>query len=488
MFQHSKMQRAMFFLALCFSAEAAMTHQKLRTNVRGSMKTAVHGDPPDLEEKPSSENKEDPDENWLEDLAADVETLKNKLAANSREQAKLESSLDDLPDQATSDRQIDTSAELVANETESPAMGHMLGKMWKDLRRFETPAYTEHVEDEIKELKKEQKALEVKLKAATDQSTAVAPHGSEDCRCIGIDEIEGETVIALKNHGNVSYPAEVGSHCEAWDAEVHPGCPGESWCAQEWCYVDPCKCKNVAALPKPSTYLPDAKYQGKPVHFSYSTCGATDSYSAKQEKKTAKHIKKTCAVHVDSSTWGAKNCRCVGMGPQNGTTKVAIKGKKVAFPADVGSTCNAWEDENHPDCDSADPPAWCSQSWCYVDPCSCDMETPPKTSNYMPDANYQGKPVYYSYATCGGSDSWSTGRKDACVNQKTSGSCGKLDKCAWTGKVCLGKELVEVCDLQPSPNANKRFEAKAAAKTSAGIMAGVIPLVGIAYFYYFYVR
>jgi len=29
--------------------------------------------------------------------------------------------------------------------------------------------------------------------------------------------------------------------------------------------------------------------------------------------------------------------------------------------------------------------------------------------------------------------------------QKTSVACGQLDKCAWTGEECLGKELVSVC-------------------------------------------
>jgi len=464
------MKSAMVFLclilALCFSAEASVIHQKLRAHVRGSMKTAFHGDPPAAEEKAASNNKEDKG-------ASKKETLKKKLAANFREQAKLESSLEDWADEAKSDRDIDASAELVANETESPAMGQMLGKMWKDMRRFETPLYTENMEEEIQDLKKEQKSLELKLKP--DQSSADDQHGSEDCRCVGIDEIEGETVVALEKHGKVSFPADLGGRCEAWDAEVHPGCPGESWCAQKWCYVDPCKCKNVAALPKPSAYLPDAKYQGKPVHFSYATCGATDSYSAEEEKQTAKDLEATCAVEVDSSKWGAENCRCVGVGPQAGTTKVAIKGKQVDFPADVGSTCNAWEADNHPDCDNEDPPAWCSQSWCYVDPCSCNLETPPKTSNYVPDANYQGKPVYYSYATCGGSDSWSAGRKDACVNQKTSGECSKLDKCAWTGKECLGKELVDVCDLQQPASANE----KSGAWGARAIVAVALPLLGL---------
>lgn len=105
------------------------------------------------------------------------------------------------------------------------------------------------VKKEKKEETKEEKAVEAKLIKKDE-----ANHGSDGCRCIGIDELEGETVIALKKK-NVSYPADLGARCEAWDANMHPDCKGEnpkSWCAQEWCYVDPCKCKDTADLPKPS--------------------------------------------------------------------------------------------------------------------------------------------------------------------------------------------------------------------------------------------
>jgi len=292
-------------------------------------------------------------------------------------------------------------------------------------------------------------------------------YGSSDCQCIGIDELEGDTTATLKDGSKVAYPADLGARCEAWDANKHPKCPGESWCEQKWCYVDPCKCKNIPVLPKPSVYIPGAKYQGKPVHYSYSTCGGKDSYSADEAKKTAEDIQATCAVSVDSAKWGAENCRCVGIGPQPGTTKVTIKGKLVDFPADTGATCHAWEADNHPDCSGKSPPSWCNQAWCYVDPCSCKLATPPKTSSYLPDSNYQGKPVYYSYASCGGTDSYTSGRKEACVNQKSSGDCGKLDKCAWTGKECLGKELVDVC--------------KSGTWSLKAIMALALPLLSLVY-------
>ena len=52
-----------------------------------------------------------------------------------------------------------------------------------------------------------------------------------------------------------------------------------SLAADSFCLTRTLITKNVADLPKPSAYLPDAKYQGKPVHFSYATCGGKDSFS-----------------------------------------------------------------------------------------------------------------------------------------------------------------------------------------------------------------
>jgi len=170
---------------------------------------------------------------------------------------------------------------------------------------------------------------------------------------------------------------------------------------------------------------------------SYSETGAGSNYET---------IEKTCAVHVDSAKWGHEDCRCIGFAPQPGTMKVKIEGKKVAFPADTGGQCKAWEKDNHPECKGSSPPSWCNQAWCYVDPCKCKTAVPPKTSSYVPESNYQGRPVYYSYEACGGTDSWTASKHDeACVNQKDTGACNNLSKCAWDGKQCLGKELVEVC-------------------------------------------
>jgi hypothetical protein len=278
------------------------------------------------------------------------------------------------------------------------------------------------------------------------------PYGFSNCPCVGIDQLEGKTmaVIDPKTAKTAPYPADMGASCQAWDSKNHPKCPGESWCESKWCYVDPCNCEKVSPYPKPANYLPDSQYQGKPVHFSYATCDGMDSYSETGAGSNYETVEKTCAVEVDSNLWGQEDCRCVGFAPQAGTMKVNVDGKMVDFPADTGGNCQAWEKDNHPECKSSAPPAWCSQAWCYVDPCKCKTGVPPRTTSYIPDANYQGRPVYYSYDTCGAVDSWTSEKsKEACVNQEDKKACAKLDKCLWreekVGGSCLGKELVEVC-------------------------------------------
>merc|ERR1719191_297123 len=105
---------------------------------------------------------------------------------------------------------------------------------------------------------------------------------------------------------------------------------------------------------------------------------------------------------------GSDDCKCIGIDGAPGVTKVAISEDETAdYPSDTGASCRAWDSKQHPDCSGEDPPAWCHDEWCYVDPCKCKLDVSPKTSSYIPDATYQGRPVYYSYATCGFTDSWS---------------------------------------------------------------------------------
>lgn len=149
-------------------------------------------------------------------------------------------------------------------------------------------------------------------------------------------------------------------------------------------------------------------------------------------------------------------CECIGINGLYGATDVNVNDagepeKLAKYPMSVGSACWAWDWAHHPDCTGPSPPSWCSKKWCYVSPCGCKLESSPKRSHYFPDVVWQGRPLYYSYATCGEKDTWTAKEfTKACPNQKTEFACKEVPECGWTGKECLGKELVEECHGLPS--------------------------------------
>lgn len=242
-------------------------------------------------------------------------------------------------------------------------------------------------------------------------------YGSNDCPCIGIDGLEGETWVQLKwPLIGEPYPADLGAHCEAWDNNRHPKCKdeadegfvkggpgkGEGWCASRWCYVDPCHC-DVGTAPKVASYLPKGRFQGKDLHYSYATCGGVDTFAdsdtaASMEAWQA--VKSTCANPVDEKKWGVDTCKCIGIDGQPGNTVVTLGEDKVKYPADVGATCKAWDEGLHTECKVDNPPQWCHKKWCYIDACSCDKDVW-KAACYLPGASYQGKPMFFSYTACG---------------------------------------------------------------------------------------
>jgi len=126
--------------------------------------------------------------------------------------------------------------------------------------------------------------------------------------------------------------------------------------------------------------------------------------------------RKEVALTRGPHPYGDPTCPCVAFDNLQGDLWIKIDGKTVAYPAETGSTCHAWDYLHYPrQCNTgtdddfarnATYPDWCLQQWCYVDPCNCALPAPPKVSKYMPDSIYQGKALYYSYATCGETDQW----------------------------------------------------------------------------------
>lgn len=285
--------------------------------------------------------------------------------------------------------------------------------------------------------------------------------GDTRCPCIGFDNIGGQTMVELPiedSTGKVetrvaAYPADLGARCEAWDQGRHPSCTGPekdrpSWCGNNWCIVDSCKC-DIDVLPKRSIYMPTATYIGKPLFWSYHTCGSKDLWS---DPKLVPKL-------------GLPKCRCVGFADVPGNTEVAFKNDEVgSYPGDMGSKCVPWDEHHHPDCKGKgkDAPSWCRARWCYVDPCGCELPNGevPKISAYLPEATFTGKSLYYSYETCKSEDTWTAKHhKHACVNQETKRDCRSSGRCAWTGDRCVGWEILNhpLCQAE-------RNETVAAAK------------------------
>jgi hypothetical protein len=303
-------------------------------------------------------------------------------------------------------------------------------------------------------------------------------YGNDKCRCVGMDNLKGYYALQEDFH-HVQHSMETGASCAAWDKGMHPKCRGTvppQWCTQKWCYVDPCSC-DLEIAPK-QTVL-DITYQGSLAYWSYNTCGSTDFYSqgeipdacvnqktqgeCSKQSKCAwngqecadKGIAKTCTelAKKDETAHGLEDCRCVGLGgKETGKAFLYVSDNHlVEYPANVGATCGAWESTTHPDClkDGAKP-AWCAEKWCFVDPCKCKTATPPMA--VMPanrNVRFQGKTAYWTYATCGSTNSWVSDNKGSyCISQESEAECVKLDKCAWDGKSCLGKALVDICARQ----------------------------------------
>lgn len=109
----------------------------------------------------------------LEEEESPMQTAKIALKSNLAEQKELQAKIDHLNDQEASDDEIDASAALVANQTESQALGDMMGNMWKDMRTFEVPAFSERAQTELEGLKQAQQQLEQQLQNSSRSSDNV---------------------------------------------------------------------------------------------------------------------------------------------------------------------------------------------------------------------------------------------------------------------------------------------------------------------------
>ena len=75
--------------------------------------------------------------------------------------------------------------------------------------------------------------------------------------------------------------------------------------------------------------------------------------------------------------------------------------RQACAPSPPTGLCDGTVQPQPASCTSDDALAWCADSWCYVDPADCDVVN--QHSVAMPSSTR-----YYSYATCGSIDSYSS--------------------------------------------------------------------------------
>lgn len=90
--------------------------------------------------------------------------------------------------------------------------------------------------------------------------------------------------------------------------------------------------------------------------------------------------------NVSAVRYGSEACPCIGFDNLEGEALTLIDGKMVKYPADLGSSCDTWDDGVHPQCAESEKGKWCGQPWCYVDPRQCKLDVLPTMSTYMPTA------------------------------------------------------------------------------------------------------
>jgi hypothetical protein len=150
--------------------------------------------------------------------------------------------------------------------------------------------------------------------------------------------------------------------------------------------------------------------------------GTTDKLVAQYEGKA--DYKGWCTDLKELLGDGAESaaCKCVGIPDsieREGEFVLAASGDK--YPASYGGECKT-HDLELAGCAGEYKPAYCFESWCYVDK-AC-AATDRKASFFF------GKQaeLYYSYQTCGSVDAYAA---EACAGQDEGSCAGFSENCAW---------------------------------------------------------
>ena len=140
-----------------------------------------------------------------------------------------------------------------------------------------------------------------------------------------------------------------------------------------------------------------------------------------------------CSADVRGYPWYESTfefCFEVSVTGANGTSQ-------KQFQPSYGESCMKHIEPGHSDCFdqntneelpvSGDNPRqpWCSEPWCYVDPCVCNADKD-KTSRFLM-ADGTSIDLVYSYPTCGGEDFFSTSAEAQERSGIIQGECTQVD-------------------------------------------------------------
>merc|ERR1712178_669955 len=88
-------------------------------------------------------------------------------------------------------------------------------------------------------------------------------------------------------------------------------------------------------------------------------------------------------------------------------------GKTYEYPDNYGyGECLTHDDDKEPFCTGDEKEDFCSSTWCYVDPDTC-TDKAFAASSYFEREGEKPK-LFYSYATCGGDNTFDNSGKDDC--------------------------------------------------------------------------
>lgn len=157
----------------------------------------------------------------------------------------------------------------------------------------------------------------------------------------------------------------------------------------------------------------------------------SDGFGMCEQKKKAERIR---SWSCDRLIGGGSSCRCKGIlnvtvPETNGAIHYSTPQTEFDLPSEYGSYCKAWDIPESlngqifltacAESNRAFNP-WCSEEWCFVDPCSCDMPDVAQSNMFSDQYPSSRGRLAFSYLSCA-----------QCWRRKTQAECTQTVQCRW---------------------------------------------------------